>query len=42
MIGCVGCGRCIELCPANNDIRQIMIDIKKVEDQKEMEEITVA
>ncbi len=42
MIGCVGCGRCIELCPANNDIRKIIKNFKNIEEKEKMEEITVA
>ena len=36
LIGCVGCGRCIQLCPVNNDLRTILekvIDIKKEEEK---------
>jgi len=28
--GCVGCGRCVEKCPVNLDIRQVIADIKEV------------
>jgi len=27
VIGCVGCGRCVQLCPVNLDIRQILAEI---------------
>ncbi|MEJ2248174.1 MAG: 4Fe-4S dicluster domain-containing protein [Candidatus Lokiarchaeota archaeon] len=39
-IGCVGCGRCIQLCPVNNDLRIILEKLKKIE--KEEEEIVIA
>ena len=26
--GCVGCGRCIEVCPVNIDIREILMEVK--------------
>ncbi|KJS10841.1 MAG: hypothetical protein VR67_16215 [Peptococcaceae bacterium BRH_c8a] len=29
--GCVGCGRCVEKCPVNLDIRQIINDINKLQ-----------
>ncbi|MFX0188882.1 MAG: 4Fe-4S dicluster domain-containing protein [Candidatus Hodarchaeota archaeon] len=35
LIGCVGCGRCVELCPVNNDLRSI---IKKVNEMKKKED----
>lgn len=31
LIGCVGCGRCVMLCPANNDLRTILDNISKIE-----------
>jgi len=31
LIGCVGCGRCVMLCPANNDLRLILDNISKIE-----------
>jgi len=40
MIGCVGCGRCIQLCPVNNDLRVILNKLKNLE--KEKEEIIIA
>ncbi|MGQ9493327.1 MAG: 4Fe-4S dicluster domain-containing protein [Anaerolineae bacterium] len=27
VIGCVGCGRCVQLCPVNLDIRQILVQL---------------
>ncbi|MFX1356069.1 MAG: 4Fe-4S dicluster domain-containing protein [Promethearchaeota archaeon] len=35
MLGCVGCGRCVQLCPANNDLRTILQKIIKIEQKKE-------
>ena len=35
LIGCVGCGRCVQLCPVNNDLRTIIEKINKIEDKKE-------
>jgi sulfhydrogenase subunit beta (sulfur reductase) len=35
LIGCVGCGRCIQACPVNNDLREI---IKKINNIKTKEE----
>ncbi|MFW9936615.1 MAG: 4Fe-4S dicluster domain-containing protein [Candidatus Thorarchaeota archaeon] len=34
IIGCVGCGRCIQLCPVNNDLRVIIERIKSIEKEK--------
>jgi len=37
ILGCVGCGRCIQLCPVNNDLRKIIEkinNIEKVENEK--------
>ena len=34
-LGCVGCGRCIQLCPVNNDLRTIIEKIKQIEPKKE-------
>ena len=31
LLGCVGCGRCVMLCPANNDLRSILKKIEKIE-----------
>jgi len=30
-IGCVGCGRCVDACPVNLDIRQVLMDIVQME-----------
>ncbi|MFX1388935.1 MAG: 4Fe-4S dicluster domain-containing protein [Promethearchaeota archaeon] len=38
LLGCVGCGRCIYVCPANNDLRVILDKIKKIE-KKEGEKV---
>jgi ferredoxin len=38
LIGCVGCGRCIQLCPVNNDLRVI---IKRLNEIKMKEEKTI-
>ena len=27
MISCTGCGRCIEACPVNMDIREILAEL---------------
>ncbi|MFW9876649.1 MAG: 4Fe-4S dicluster domain-containing protein [Candidatus Thorarchaeota archaeon] len=40
LLGCVGCGRCIAVCPANNDLRTILDRIEKIE--KEEDEKVVA
>lgn len=37
LLGCVGCGRCIQLCPVNNDIRVIINKLKQI--KKEEKEI---
>ncbi|MHA1763879.1 MAG: 4Fe-4S dicluster domain-containing protein [Promethearchaeota archaeon] len=42
LIGCVGCGRCIEYCPVNNDIREIIKSFIEIEKKKEKEEISIA
>jgi len=26
-LGCVGCGRCVQLCPVNLDIRRVVDEI---------------
>jgi len=31
LLGCVGCGRCITVCPANNDLLTILDKIEKIE-----------
>ncbi len=36
-LGCVGCGRCIQACPVNNELRIIIdkiLEIEKKEDEK--------
>ncbi len=38
LIGCVGCGRCIQLCPVNNDLRAI---IKKMNEINKKEEKSI-
>jgi sulfhydrogenase subunit beta (sulfur reductase) len=35
VLGCVGCGRCIQLCPVNNDLRYILKKLNKIEKIKE-------
>ena len=40
MLGCVGCGRCIQLCPVNNDLRVIIEKVNNI--KKEKEEIVSA
>ncbi len=27
ILGCVGCGRCVELCPVNSDLRKVLADM---------------
>nr|MDO8119173.1 4Fe-4S dicluster domain-containing protein [Candidatus Sigynarchaeota archaeon] len=40
LAGCVGCGRCIMVCPVNNDIREIIVKINNVAfPKKEVESI---
>ncbi len=34
--GCVGCGRCIEVCPANIDLRKTFRDLKKLLKSKKL------
>ncbi|MHA1148085.1 MAG: 4Fe-4S dicluster domain-containing protein [Promethearchaeota archaeon] len=34
LIGCVGCGRCIQLCPVNNDLREIVSKIHKIKEKQ--------
>ncbi|TFG21671.1 MAG: hypothetical protein EU529_12905 [Promethearchaeota archaeon] len=31
LTGCVGCGRCVSYCPANNDLRSILKEIEQIE-----------
>ena len=33
LLGCVGCGRCITVCPANNDILTILNKVEKIEEK---------
>lgn len=35
LLGCVGCGRCIYLCPVNNDLRVILDKILKIEKKED-------
>ncbi len=35
LIGCVGCGRCVQLCPVNNDLREIIKKINEIEKKVE-------
>jgi len=35
MLGCVGCGRCIQLCPVNNDLRVIIEKVNNIKTEKE-------
>ncbi len=35
LLGCVGCGRCINVCPANNDLRVILDKINKIEEKED-------
>jgi formate hydrogenlyase subunit 6/NADH:ubiquinone oxidoreductase subunit I len=30
MISCTGCGRCIEVCPVNMDIREVLAELLRV------------
>jgi len=41
LIGCVGCGRCIQYCPVNNDLRKIINKFNELKN-KEKEEMVVA
>ena len=38
LIGCVGCGRCIQYCPVNNDLRNIIKKFNQLKKEKEEEE----
>ena len=38
LIGCVGCGRCVQLCPVNNDLRSIITKINEIQQKKKEEE----
>ncbi len=31
LVGCVGCGRCVRLCPVNIDVREVVRDMNKKE-----------
>ncbi len=35
IIGCVGCGRCIQVCPVNNDLRTIINKINNIKPKEE-------
>lgn len=35
MVGCVGCGRCVNWCPANNDLREILNKINEIKKKEE-------
>ncbi len=35
LLGCVGCGRCVNLCPVNNDLRVILEKINKIEKKED-------
>ena len=35
LIGCVGCGRCVQYCPSNNDLRLIIEKVNKIKKEKE-------
>ncbi|MFX0148933.1 MAG: 4Fe-4S dicluster domain-containing protein [Candidatus Hodarchaeota archaeon] len=35
ILGCVGCGRCVQLCPVNNDLRTILEKVKKIKVKEE-------
>ena len=35
LIGCVGCGRCIQLCPVNNDLRVILKKLNEIQKKEE-------
>lgn len=36
LLGCVGCGRCVQLCPVNNDIRSIINKINEIEKEEKI------
>lgn len=40
VLGCVGCGRCIQLCPVNNDLRTIIQKINQIESKKKEEKVS--
>jgi len=35
LLGCVGCGRCISACPANNDILTILHKVEKIKKEED-------
>lgn len=37
VLGCTGCGRCVELCPVNIDIRRVVSEVTKSEDRESVE-----
>lgn len=39
-LGCVGCGRCIEVCPVNNELRIIIDKITDIEKEKKGEKVS--
>ncbi|MHA1271882.1 MAG: 4Fe-4S dicluster domain-containing protein [Promethearchaeota archaeon] len=40
-IGCVGCGRCVQYCPVNNDLRLIIEKIRDLQIKDKKEEMIV-
>jgi ferredoxin len=42
LIGCVGCGRCIQYCPVNNDLRVILNEFLELDEEHKEEDILVA
>jgi len=34
ILSCTGCGRCVELCPVNIDIRRVITEVSKSEDRE--------
>ncbi len=41
LLGCVGCGRCIMVCPANNDLRDHLAKIEKIGKEEKEEKAVV-
>ena len=39
-LGCVGCGRCIEACPVNNELRIIIDKIIDIERERKGEKVS--
>ncbi|MHA1467005.1 MAG: 4Fe-4S dicluster domain-containing protein [Promethearchaeota archaeon] len=35
-VGCVGCGRCIQLCPVNNDLRTVIEKINAIKKEEKI------